>query len=97
MKKVGTATLKNNLSKYLHKVQKGSRFVVTDHDKPVAKLIPIDEGKPQSIDEKLAQLSAEGYITYNPSTKRSKGKKPRFKAIALGMDLASQYVISDRE
>jgi prevent-host-death family protein len=42
MKRVGVAELKNNLSRHLREVRHGEEIEITDHDKPVARLIPIE-------------------------------------------------------
>ena len=42
MKRVGVAELKNNLSRHLREVKQGEEIEVTDHDRPIARLIPIE-------------------------------------------------------
>jgi prevent-host-death family protein len=42
MKQVGVADLKNNLSRHLRLVEAGEVIEVTDHDRPIARLIPIE-------------------------------------------------------
>ena len=42
MKQVGVADLKNNLSRHLRDVRAGETIEVTDHDTPVAHLIPVE-------------------------------------------------------
>lgn len=42
MKQVGVAELKNNLSRYLRSVEAGEELEVTDHDRPIAWLIPVE-------------------------------------------------------
>jgi prevent-host-death family protein len=42
MKRVGVAELKNALSRHLRAVESGNEIVVTDHDRPVARLVPIE-------------------------------------------------------
>jgi prevent-host-death family protein len=41
METVGIKTLKNNLSKYLKRVKEGYSIIITQNDRPIAKLIPI--------------------------------------------------------
>lgn len=52
---VGIAELRRNLSTYLRRVETGERFVVTDHNRPVAEL-----GPPTHRSSVLDQLIAEG-------------------------------------
>jgi prevent-host-death family protein len=54
---VGVAELRQNLSRYLRRVERGERLVVTDHNKPVAELGPI----PSSA--RLDRLIAEGRVS----------------------------------
>jgi prevent-host-death family protein len=42
-RKVGVRELRQNLSVYLRRVQRGERLEVTDHGRPVAVLAPIGE------------------------------------------------------
>ncbi|MBU0678025.1 MAG: type II toxin-antitoxin system prevent-host-death family antitoxin [Verrucomicrobia bacterium] len=44
MKKVSVASLKQELSSYLHLVEKGEEVVVTSHNRPVARIVPELEG-----------------------------------------------------
>jgi prevent-host-death family protein len=42
MRRVGVAELKNNLSKNLRLVEGGEVIEVTDHDRAIARLVPIE-------------------------------------------------------
>lgn len=42
MRQVGVADLKNNLSRHLRAVEAGEVLEVTDHERPIARLIPIE-------------------------------------------------------
>ena len=53
---VGVAELRQNLSRYLRRVEKGERLVVTDHNRPVAELGPV----PSSAE--LDRLIADGRV-----------------------------------
>lgn len=57
METVGVAELRQNLSKYLRRVERGERFVVTDHNRPVAELGPTPT--PESA---LDRLISEGRV-----------------------------------
>lgn len=58
MNTVGVAQLRQNLSRYLERVQRGERLVVTDRNRPVAEL-----GPPPSTGAALDRLIAEGQAT----------------------------------
>jgi prevent-host-death family protein len=53
---VGVAELRQNLSKYLRRVEQGERLVVTDRNRPVAELGPLRRGGT------LDRLVAEGKV-----------------------------------
>jgi len=55
---VGVAELRQNLSRYLRRVERGERLLVTDHNRPVAEL-----GPPASTGASLDRLIAEGRVS----------------------------------
>lgn len=55
---VGVAELRQNLSVYLRRVEKGERLVVTDRNRPVAEL-----GPAPSTGSGLDRLVAEGKVS----------------------------------
>jgi prevent-host-death family protein len=58
MTTVGIAELRQNLSEYLRRVERGERLVVTDRNRPVAEL-----GPPPASGEALDRLIAEGKVS----------------------------------
>lgn len=58
MATVGIAELRQNLSEYLRRVERGERLVVTDRNRPVAEL-----GPPPTTGEALDRLIAEGRVS----------------------------------
>jgi len=57
-KTVGVAELRQNLSRYLRRVENGERLLVTDRNRPVAEL-----GPPSSSGADLDRLIAEGRVS----------------------------------
>ena len=55
---VGVAELRQNLSRYLRRVERGERLVVTDRNRPVAEL-----GPPATGASALDRLIAEGRVS----------------------------------
>lgn len=55
---VGVAELRQNLSRYLRRVENGERLLVTDRNRPVAEL-----GPPSSSGAALDRLIAEGRVS----------------------------------
>ncbi len=84
---VSVRELKNHLSAYLHKVQKGEPIIVTSHQVPLARLLPI----PQSTDQDVQELLQTEGISWNG--KKPKGSKtgPQIKG-----KTAADYVLEDR-
>lgn len=58
MNSVGVAELRQNLSRYLERVRRGERLVVTDRNRPVAEL-----GPPPTGGAELDRLLAEGRVS----------------------------------
>jgi prevent-host-death family protein len=58
MNTVGVAELRQNLSRYLRRVERGERLVVTDRNRPVAEL-----GPPSTPGTELDRLIAEGRLS----------------------------------
>lgn len=58
MKSVGVAELRQNLSQYLRRVERGERLVVTDRNRPVAEL-----GPPPATGAALDRLIVEGRVS----------------------------------
>lgn len=61
MERVSISKLKDQLSAYLKKVEEGQTLVVTDRNKPVARLTPIVDHGNES--EHIARLVAQGIVT----------------------------------
>ncbi len=88
--KVGTKSLKNNLSLYLRRVRAGETVTVTDRGVPVAELRAVSSVKDKETDA-LRRLADEGLVTVGT------GKVKPFAAqrLARGARL-SDAVLDDR-
>ena len=58
MADIGAYEAKTHLSKLLERVEKGERFVITRHGKPVAELIPIVAQDTAVIARAIAEIRA---------------------------------------
>jgi prevent-host-death family protein len=58
---IGTAELRNRLSYFLRKVRNGASLVVTDHGRPVARLVPIRSKS--DLSSRIAEMVASGAVT----------------------------------
>ena len=78
---VGVRELKNNLSRYLDRVEDGEEVIVTDRGRPVARLSAVD----RSADH-LAELIAAGVV--RPATRTTRvAPKQRIKPRGSVSDL----------
>lgn len=87
--KVGIRELKENLSKYMAKVKSGQSIVITEHGKPVGRIIP----EVKSLEERVEALRQAGVIAW--SGKKLKRIKPP--AVNHSDKLVSDIVIEMRE
>ena len=67
MKQVGVAELKNNLSRHLREVEAGMVLEVTDHDRPIARLIPIESKTRLALRPPLRPFSEIADKVYPPA------------------------------
>lgn len=56
MSEIGAYEAKTHLPKLLERVEKGERFVITRHGRPVAELVPVSERDTKRVRRALAGL-----------------------------------------
>jgi len=66
---IGVREAKNNLSKLLKYIQQGHSVIITDHGKPVGKLIPVGTDS-LPLEDRLKTLENQGWIEAIPDGKR---------------------------
>ena len=81
---VGVRDLKNNLSRFLDRVQAGEEVIVTDRGRPVARLSALDQPG-----DRLAELIASGAVRPPRSTRRRRPAR-RIPAKGAVSDLVAQ-------
>lgn len=64
---VGIRELRDNLSKHLAEVRTGHTVTITDHGRPIARIVPVD------VPSKLEQMIADGRVR---PARRKKGPAP---------------------
>ena len=69
--RVGVRELRDSLSRHLAEVRAGAIVTVTDHGRPIARLVPVNRPT------KLEQLVAEGLVTPARRHKRPARKPTR--------------------
>lgn len=82
---VGVRELKNNLSRYLARVQAGEEVIVTDHGNPIARLVTVT-----AETDRLASLIASGAVTAPRSTTRRRPKRRIAPSSSVGDLVADQ-------
>ncbi|MEW5709597.1 MAG: type II toxin-antitoxin system prevent-host-death family antitoxin [Pseudomonadota bacterium] len=58
MREIGAYEAKTHLPKLLERVEKGERFLITKHGRPVAELAPVSKRDPQRIRKAIEDLKA---------------------------------------
>lgn len=92
MSRIGVKELKNRLTHYLRRTQKGEEIIVTDRGRPIALLQQIETGKPGTREARLAQLAALGKIILPTAAPRRRLKPLVYRGPSVG-----RAVVNDRE
>lgn len=89
---VGIRVFRDRLTRYVARVRRGQRVVVTDRGRPVAVLIPYEtEGEPAPQRARLTKALSSGHVA--PSERRP---NPRFTPVRGKGQLASRLIIDGR-
>lgn len=92
MRTVGVKALKNKLSEYVRLAAGGETVLVTDRDRVVAELGPVQEGRSREVaDAQLAEAVRRGWLSpplYPPGS-RPPPRRPVAKTAALLEELAA--------
>ena len=86
---VGVRELKMHLSEYLREIKKGKTIVITEHGKPVGRLIPTT----LSREDRIEAMRHAGVITWNG--KKLKPVKPIARLSHAGS--VADLLVEDRE
>lgn len=88
MKSAGIKDLKNRLSYYLREVKKGEKILITEREKIVAAIVPVENA---DEDSKLLSLVREGFAAW-------KGGKPvgSRNPVKIKGKTVSELIIEDR-
>ncbi len=93
MKTASISATKNQLSALIEQVRHGETILITDHDRPVARLIPVAAENRQSGSDELALLERKGIL------RRGHGKVCRLAPPPVPAQHASalQALLEERE
>lgn len=67
MKRVNIAALKDELSKHVRAVERGASLIVTDRNRPVAQLVPIEDEDAIDVTPPSSAFSAVRGKRYSPT------------------------------
>lgn len=90
--RIGVREAKIHLSRLLEDVQKGKEIIITNHGKPVGKIIPVPQ-ESLSLGERIERLKRQGLIA--PRT--AKEESPLPSPLPLPDEMAQRYLQEDRE
>lgn len=82
MTAVGIRELRDGLSRHLAEVRAGRTVTVTDHGRPIARIVPVDQP------DLLAELIAEGVIT--PATQQERSRPEPVRATGSVTELVAE-------
>jgi prevent-host-death family protein len=94
MEKVSVSKLKDQLSAYLKKVQDGQTLLVTDRNKPVARLEPL--AQPGSETQRIARLAEQGIVALPKAPPLGIEEIRRMRPTAPGANLL-EALLEERE
>jgi prevent-host-death family protein len=86
---VGVRDLKTHLSEYLREIKKGKTIVITEHGKPVGRLIPT--ALPQA--DRIEAMRRAGIIAWNGK----KLKVPATRSRVSGRGALAELLVEDRQ
>jgi prevent-host-death family protein len=84
---VGVRELKASLSAYLRRVAAGESVIVTDHGRPVARLVPPD------VPERISALIREGRLNWTGRRPSPARTRPKLRA---GRTTLADSILRDR-
>lgn len=58
MPEIGAYEAKTHLPKLLERIQKGERFTITKHGRPVAELVPVARRNPEAVRQTIKGIHA---------------------------------------
>lgn len=94
MERVSISELKDQLSAYLKKVRDGQTLLVTDRNKPVARLEPVT--KAASENQRIARLVEQGIVSMPKAPPVSIEEIRRMRPVAPGARLL-EALLEERE
>jgi prevent-host-death family protein len=90
--RIGVREAKIHLSRLLEDVQDGKEIIITNHGKPVGKIIPIPQ-ESLTLEERIERLERQGLI--EPSDTKEETRLPS--PLPIPDEMAQRYLQEDRD
>jgi prevent-host-death family protein len=90
--RIGVREAKIHLSRLLVDVQNGKEIIITNHGKPVGKIIPIPQ-ESLTFGERIERLERQGWIS--PRDTKEEGRLPS--PLPIPDEIAQRYLQIDRD
>jgi prevent-host-death family protein len=90
--RIGVREAKIHLSRLLEDVQNGKEIIITNHGKPVGKIIPIPQ-ESLTLEERIERLERQGWIGPRGATEEIHLPSP----LPVPDEIAQRYLQEDRD
>ena len=90
--RIGVREAKIHLSQLLEDVQIGREIIITNHGKPVGKIIPVPQ-ESLSLADRIEKLERQGWI----EPRRAKEERRLPSPLPLPDEIAQKYLKEDRD
>jgi len=90
--RIGVREAKIHLSKLLEDVQNGREIIITNHGKPVGKIIPVPQ-ESLSLSDRIEKLERQGWI----EPRKAKEERHLPSPLPLPDEIAQKYLKEDRD
>jgi prevent-host-death family protein len=90
--RIGVREAKIHLSQLLEDVQNGREIIITNHGKPVGKIIPVPQ-ESLSLADRIEKLERQGWIEPRKGKEERRPPSP----LPLPDEIAQRYLKEDRD
>jgi prevent-host-death family protein len=90
--RIGVREAKIHLSRLLEDIQNGKEIIITNHGKPVGKIIPVPQ-ESLSLEERIERMERQGLI----GPRRAKEETSLPAPLPLPDEIAQRYLQEDRD
>ncbi|HEX6988692.1 MAG TPA: type II toxin-antitoxin system prevent-host-death family antitoxin [Bacillota bacterium] len=91
-RRIGIRDAKARLSSILREVRQGVEWIITDRDQPVARIVPMQQARDLSLEERLRRMEERGLVE-----RKRDGSKPLPPPLPVPGELARKWLDEDRD